>query len=64
LQAQETNMWVGDSVAKDVVKELAGGEELGSSNSAPNHCQDPIHSLLLILATQETYKAASSAPSH
>ena len=57
MQAQKTNMWVGDSVAKDVVKELAGGEELGSSNNAPNHGQDPIDSLLLILVTQETYKA-------
>ena len=57
-------MWVGDSMAKDVVKELASGKELGSSNSAPHHCQDAIDSLLLILATQETYKAANSAPSH
>jgi hypothetical protein len=57
-------MWVGDSMAKDVVKELAGGKELGSSNSAPHHCQYPIGSLVLILVIQETYKALSSAPSH
>lgn len=48
-------------MAKDMVKELLGGKDLGSSNGAPYYSQDSIGGLLLILAGQETCKAASSA---
>lgn len=52
LQAQKTRACAGSS-AKDVLKELLGGKDLGSSHNAPHNSQQTIGSLLLILAAQE-----------
>ena len=37
LHAQETHVWGRVCHAKDILKELASGNDLGSSNGSPHH---------------------------
>ena len=52
MQAQQTNMGVGD--VKHIGEELLGEEELGNGHSSPCRGEEPVCSLLLTLVSQET----------
>ncbi len=52
MQAQQTNMGVGD--VKHIGEELLGEEELGNGHSSPCSGEETICSLLLTLVSQET----------